>query len=183
MNAFEYVPRYPIKSYTETQYTLDGVEFFSIPDEQLAFVRSICKSGDGKIPLYLVYERGLPVFHVAAAELKPDPELQTVSDFSGIGIKLTTEPDVILTVSDQYKRELFDKGVRACFDYIRTKAANNYHQNPDIQKVCDQENELLYELADDLLIELSPEQMATWKTITSLLQEVADLKSKLGVAK
>lgn len=181
MNAFECVPRYPIKSYTETQYTLDGIEFFDVPASQQAFVRSIHLSGDSQIPLYLVYENGRLVFHKAECALKPDPELQSTSDFSGIGIKLSTEPDVLIQVSDQYKKELFDKGVRACFDYIRNKAANNWHQNPAIQKVCDQENELLCELADDLLIELSPDQMATWKTITDLLQEVADLKSKLGV--
>lgn len=164
--------RHYVTAYTKDVYTIDGKAAMLIPDSQQAFVGSIYESGLGAIPLYVKFEDNSPVFY------KYEPEIQPV-DFAGIGIKIKVEEDTVIEFSDTYKKELFDQGVKASFDYIRNRAANNYHQKPEIQKVCDAENELLYSVSDDLLTELSPDRAAEWKTISSLLAEIRELKSQL----
>ena len=70
----------------------------------------------------------------------------------------------------------FDKGARAMFDYFACRAANNYHGNSETDKICQKENELIMDLAEDALEDVSPESCATWKTITDLQNKIALLE-------
>jgi hypothetical protein len=59
----------------------------------------------------------------------------------------------------------FGRGVRAMFDYLLYRAANNYHGNPEIQKQCNNDNTLIEEWAIDALEEISPNDYSEWKSI------------------
>lgn len=63
------------------------------------------------------------------------------------------------------EEEAFKKGVRAVFDYLLIRIANNYHGNPQVQKMCAAENSLIKEWAEDALAEVSPEDHALWVSI------------------
>lgn len=62
----------------------------------------------------------------------------------------------------------FQKGVRAFYDYLARRAANHFHGNPLVNKICDQENELIMSWANDGLKEVDIESYNEWKKICEL---------------
>jgi hypothetical protein len=50
------------------------------------------------------------------------------------------------------------------FDEWISRAAGRYHGNPVVQRIIDQENELIYEWAEDALETISPQSYKQWKT-------------------
>lgn len=82
----------------------------------------------------------------------------------------------------QEQGEDFRKGVRAVFDYLHMWAANNYHGNPKMNKLCDVENELVLRLAEDALEEISEADCVEWVEIKQLLEENRELRAQLGRA-
>lgn len=59
----------------------------------------------------------------------------------------------------------FQRGARAMFDALMTRAANNYHGNPAINDQCNLENKLVEEWAVDALEEIDPESHREWLSI------------------
>lgn len=51
----------------------------------------------------------------------------------------------------------YRRGVMAVFDYLTTRAANNYHANVKINEECQKENDLVWKWAMDALYDVSPE--------------------------
>lgn len=66
--------------------------------------------------------------------------------------------------SEEFKKG-FSAGAKAIFDAIHFRAANNYHGRPAMQALCDKENSLVISWINDALEEVSPEDMATWRSI------------------
>ncbi len=62
-------------------------------------------------------------------------------------------------------KEEFRRGVRAMFDYLLYRAANNYHANHEIQKQCDYDNALIKSWVEDALLEIYPEDYSEWRSI------------------
>lgn len=73
----------------------------------------------------------------------------------------------------------FKRGVKAAFDWLMIRSANNYHGNPKIQARCDVENSWLTECARDMLEDLSPEDHNEWKKVTDLAKRVNKLEADL----
>jgi len=73
----------------------------------------------------------------------------------------------------------FRAGAKAMFDLFLYKAANNYHGNPQTQKICDIENRLLEEVAEDALESVDEFAYDEWKSITALLKENRLLKEEI----
>ena len=59
----------------------------------------------------------------------------------------------------------FNKGIRACFDYLISRTANSYHGNSAIQKQLDQDNKLINEWAKDMLEEVDLDSYREWCSI------------------
>ena len=59
----------------------------------------------------------------------------------------------------------FQRGVRAVFDYFAIRAANNYHGNPKTNELCNKENELVMNWAEDALRETDEESFCEWDSI------------------
>ena len=70
----------------------------------------------------------------------------------------------------------FQKGVRAMFDSLLTMTANNYHANKKINKVCENENEIVERFAEDALCEVDENSYTEWKEITKLQREIREIK-------
>ena len=51
----------------------------------------------------------------------------------------------------------FREGVRALFDSLTFRAANNFHGNPEVNKQCQAENDLIWSWAMRALEEVSEE--------------------------
>lgn len=73
----------------------------------------------------------------------------------------------------------FTKGTRAMFDYLYIRAANNYHGDPEINNICDKENEIILSWANDALEEVDINSFNTWKEINNLMQENHKLKMEI----
>lgn len=73
----------------------------------------------------------------------------------------------------------FKKGTRAMFDYFQIRAANNFHGNPEVNLICDQENEIVLSWANDALEEVDINSFNTWKEINNLMQENHKLKMEI----
>lgn len=86
---------------------------------------------------------------------------------------------VLAEAYKQAEEKAFKSGVRAFFDYLLYRSANNYNGNPVIQVICDKENEIIESWAEDALEEISPEDYGKWKDITKLCGEISDLKSQI----
>lgn len=67
--------------------------------------------------------------------------------------------------------EDFKKGVRAAFDAILFATANNYSGHKKSNEQCQEMNVWLENMAQDALEELSPEDMATWRTAHEMYQK------------
>jgi hypothetical protein len=71
------------------------------------------------------------------------------------------QPEAVLSGAEL---DDFRKGVRAMFDALLFRAANNFH--PAHQAACDKENELIESWAKDALEEVSPDDFLEWRAIT-----------------
>lgn len=65
--------------------------------------------------------------------------------------------------------ESFKAGAKAMFDALQMRIANNWH--PRFEKVCAAENNWAHEWALDALEEVSPEYVATWRSLDSMYAE------------
>lgn len=74
----------------------------------------------------------------------------------------------------------FIKGARAMFDHLMFKVANNWNCNPEIDKKCQEENDIITDWADDALRTVSPSSSARWKRLTDLERKIWELKSELA---
>lgn len=72
--------------------------------------------------------------------------------------------------------------VRKAFDFLVNKAANNYHANPELQRICDIENAALIDAAQDILLYNDIESYNQWKDIAKLTDEIKYLRSQLDKA-
>jgi hypothetical protein len=59
----------------------------------------------------------------------------------------------------------YSKGIRACFDYLISRAAASYHGNPEIQKQIDYDNNLIENWAEDMLEEVDLDSYSEWCSI------------------
>ncbi len=64
----------------------------------------------------------------------------------------------------------FKAGARAMFDALLMRAANNWHSRPEVQDMCAKENKLIQEWAEDALDSVSPDDLATWKSLDQMYQ-------------
>ena len=69
----------------------------------------------------------------------------------------------------------FNNGAKAMFDYVTGAIANHYHGKPEIQKLCDIENEYATEVIQDALEEVSPKSHTNWKSIITLKAKQRDM--------
>jgi hypothetical protein len=76
----------------------------------------------------------------------------------------------------------FRKGVRAVFDSLLCRAANNYHGNPDVNASCTEENKIVTAWAADALAEVSVDDWNEWVSITDLRRENDELKAQVRAA-
>lgn len=81
------------------------------------------------------------------------------------------------------REEGYKDGVKAFFDHLLTRAANNWHANPKVSEVCAKENNLIYAWAKDTLQELAEPAYSHWVQITELQNEIRNLKKELNNAK
>lgn len=65
----------------------------------------------------------------------------------------------------------FRRGVRAFFDHLLMRTANNWHGNPDVQAQCDAENAIIEEWAKETLEQVSLEDHIEWVTVSEALKE------------
>lgn len=56
----------------------------------------------------------------------------------------------------------FQKGARAFYDSLMFRSANHWHGRPEANKICEQENKLIQEWAEDALEEVSPQSYNDW---------------------
>jgi hypothetical protein len=86
-------------------------------------------------------------------------------------------------MTDKKITEDFRSGAKAMFDMFLYKAANNYHPDPKVQKMCDIENNLLDEVAQISLKEVDEYAYDEWRSITDLVNENNDLKKQISSLK
>lgn len=65
--------------------------------------------------------------------------------------------------------EARQRTIREIFDWMMMTAANNYSVRPEVQSICDAENGILVDLAEDMLAANSPGMHATWKDLGETL--------------
>lgn len=65
----------------------------------------------------------------------------------------------------------FTQGAKAVFDALQMRAANHWHGNPEVDKVCQRENKLVLEWAEEALEEVSPESVAKWRSLTDMFEQ------------
>ena len=75
--------------------------------------------------------------------------------------------------------EAFKRGARAMFDALAMRAANNWHANEAINDLCNKENALVMDWAEDALDEVDPEDCTTWRELSKLSAENWELKQKI----
>ncbi len=94
-----------------------------------------------------------------------------------------TEKDTQLEagLASDLNRELeaFKRGARAMFDALAMRAANHWHANEAINDLCNKENALVMDWAEDALEEVDPEDCATWRELSKLSAENWELKQKI----
>lgn len=67
-------------------------------------------------------------------------------------------------------------GVKAFFDNLLTRAANNWHANSAVAEMCKKENNLIYDWAKEALLELAEPIYSEWVQITELQSQIQTLK-------
>ena len=77
------------------------------------------------------------------------------------------------------KSKKYTAGVKAMYDYLTYRAANNFHGNPETNKQCDIENEIIISWAGDALEECDEFAYDEWLKIKSLNDEIAELERQL----
>ena len=75
--------------------------------------------------------------------------------------------------------EAFKRGARAMFDALAMRAANNWHAIAAINDLCNKENALVMDWAEDALDEVDPEDCTTWRELSKLIAENWELKQKI----
>lgn len=68
------------------------------------------------------------------------------------------------SISDE-NMEWFLKGAIAMFDLALYRASNHYSGNPEVQKICDDENDYLIETMETCLELIHPDKLVEWKEI------------------
>lgn len=95
-----------------------------------------------------------------------------------VPVELDRDADVVLAELVRRLNEVeevnFRKGIRTFFDALLSRAVNNYHGIPEMQRVCDEENKLIEKWAEDALEEISPEDHNTWLSIHEAYKQGAD---------
>lgn len=72
----------------------------------------------------------------------------------------------------------FREGAKALFDYLYTRAVNNYHGNEVVNEACEKENEVIFRWITDALASVSPKDHEEWLSITELNKEILRLKQE-----
>ena len=94
---------------------------------------------------------------------------------------MSNEQQVVGLASDLNRElEAFKRGARAMFDALAMRAANHWHANESIDKLCREENALVMDWAEDALEEVDPEDCATWRELSKLSAENLELKQKIN---
>lgn len=75
--------------------------------------------------------------------------------------------------------EAFKRGARAMFDALAMRAANHWHANEAINELCNKENALVMDWAEEALAEVDPEDCAIWRELSKLSAENWELKQKI----
>ena len=73
----------------------------------------------------------------------------------------------------------FQKGVRAMFDYLTERAANHWHSHQDLTAVCEKENALVLDWAEDGLHQLDESSFRTWKSIVDAQSRITGLTAQV----
>lgn len=77
-------------------------------------------------------------------------------------------------------RNTFNGGAAAIFDHIYMRAANHWHANPELNKHCQEENDVAESWVREALFEVAPDAAAGWRSITDLAAENFKLKSEIS---
>lgn len=72
---------------------------------------------------------------------------------------------------DDCMRQAFAQGARAMFDHLMARAANNYHGNKEVQKLCEEENAIIESWAVEALESVSIEDYNAWRSIDEAYAE------------
>jgi len=86
----------------------------------------------------------------------------------------SARPSITVVAGKEFRR-----GVVAFFDALLYAAANNYHHNPEINKQCEIENEILTRYARMILSEISPDDSMEWLAVTDLCKRIQELEDEL----
>lgn len=89
---------------------------------------------------------------------------------------VVTDPDAVLKLREELNPEYY-RGARAMFDYFMGRAANCFHADPEINKQCEREAELIRDLAEDALTEISPRDAVTWKDLKVAQARIQELEN------
>jgi hypothetical protein len=73
----------------------------------------------------------------------------------------------------------FQRGVRTFYNHLMMRVANNFHGNPTIQVLCDRDNDLISDRAEEALESVLPEDYREWRQISELSSANMELQSKL----
>ena len=74
----------------------------------------------------------------------------------------------------------FQKGARAVFDSVQFRAANHYHDDPQINVRCDGESKLVLSWVQDALEKVDPESVVVWKTMNAMFKDGVKVGKALG---
>lgn len=74
----------------------------------------------------------------------------------------------------------FQKGARELFDYLVARAANHWHSHQDLNAICEKENALVLEWAEDGLEEVDEASHSEWKSIVNCTNQIAALRTKVA---
>ena len=61
--------------------------------------------------------------------------------------------------------EYFLMGATAMFDVALQMTANHWHGDPEVNKLCQMENDYVYNVMDIAFEKINPDKMAKWKEI------------------
>ncbi len=81
------------------------------------------------------------------------------------------------------RKSSFESGVKALFDKLIYRSANNWHANPILDKECKRENDVIIEWVTDVLESVSSKTCAVWahneQTLTVENQTLKEENTKL----
>lgn len=95
------------------------------------------------------------------------------TEFHNLKAKLeSAEASIRLLTQELQKKEgEFHQGVKAFFDYLLFRAANNYHGDPETDKVCQEENRVVRGWAEDGLREVDKDSYEEWNALTDVMNQ------------